>query len=200
MWMWLANICAMQRDTTRRRTSPMTSPRTLPLGFWGATILPNPNAVAMVVGIWFCARRWHACVKRLVVASSSRTTRSVSAVRPEGPGAAPFLERRSAVISAWAGICSCCSGANCWMCGCMAAYGSGGLLVGSWSCASVASVPGAGGIAVRACLAADSSPWWTSCLARAARLSGEGVPGAKVVAEKGSCTTLGCKSCCHCPC
>ena len=49
VWMWLANICARQHETTRRNTSPMTSPRTPPLGFWRATVRPKPMALA---GTW----------------------------------------------------------------------------------------------------------------------------------------------------
>ena len=84
------------------------------------------------------------------------------------------------------------------MVGCRAVYGAGGLLAGSWSCASVLSVPGAGGVAVRACLAAESSPWCTRCLARSALRSGVGV--LVVVAWLASAMSLWCNRWCQSPC
>ncbi|CAL1139343.1 unnamed protein product [Cladocopium goreaui] len=75
---------------------------------------------------------------------------------PDGPGAAPFLERRRAVSNLWAGSCKGCSGTNWSMLACKGVYGSVGLRVGSRSCANVAAVPGAKGLAVSACRAAGS--------------------------------------------
>ena len=91
--------------------------------------------------------------------------------RPEGPGAAPFRDHLNAVSSLWVGICNGCSGANHVISAGMGVYGCNGRLAGSWSCAKVAWVPGAGGVAMRACHAADNSPWCTKCLARWALLA-----------------------------
>ena len=56
-WMLVANIWAKHRETTRRKTSPMTKPRTPPFGFCKATVRPIPIALAMVAGILAWAKR-----------------------------------------------------------------------------------------------------------------------------------------------
>ena len=71
-----------------------------------------PMVLAMFGGIRAWARSWHTSTNKAVVASSSRTIRRVSAVRPEGPGAAPFLERLNAVSSLGTGSWSGWSGRN----------------------------------------------------------------------------------------
>ena len=81
VWMGPANNWAIQRETTRRRTSPMTNPRTPPLGFWKATMRPKPMALAMVAGMRASASCWQTSMNRAVVVSSSKTSRSVSVVR-----------------------------------------------------------------------------------------------------------------------
>ena len=201
-WNWVAKTWAMQRAMTRRKTSPMTSPRMPPLGLVSATIRPNPMACAMFGGTRACAKCWHTSTKRAVVASSSKTSRSVSAVRPDGPGAAPFLERRRAVSNLWAGSCRGCSGTNWSMLACKGVYGSVGLRVGSRSCANVAAVPGAKGLAVSACRAAESSPWCTKCLARYARRSDEGAGWCVAAGGPAGSPSVGpvvANSCCHSP-
>ena len=85
------NICAKLRDTKRRTTSPMTIPRTLPFGFGKATIRPSPRLGTMAAGTLACASCCATAVSRWVASSSSSMSRSVSAVRPDGPGAAPFF-------------------------------------------------------------------------------------------------------------
>ena len=48
----------------------------------------------MAAGTFACASCCATAVSRWVASSLSSTRRSVSAVRPDGPGAAPFLVRR----------------------------------------------------------------------------------------------------------
>ena len=43
-WMCWENCCARLRATNLRRRSPITRPRTRPLGFWRATRRPRPSA------------------------------------------------------------------------------------------------------------------------------------------------------------
>lgn len=133
--------------------------------------------------------------------SSSRTMRSVSAVRPEGPGAAPFRDHRNAVSNLRVGICNGCSGANHVISAGMGVYGCNGRLAGSWSCAKVVWVAGAGGVAMRACRAADNSPWCTKCLARWALLAEASVCccAGGFVSGEGSCPAAASRSCCHSP-
>ena len=97
-WMCWENCCARLRATNLRRRSPITRPRTRPLGFWRATRRPRPSAWLAVSGssaLAICCVTW---MSLLVASSSSRTSRKVSAVRPEGPGAAPFLARHKLVV------------------------------------------------------------------------------------------------------
>ena len=70
------------------------SPRTLPLGFCKATRRPKAIAVAMVGGTRAWARSWVTWPSWAVLVSSSKSNRSVSVGRPEGPGAAPLRARR----------------------------------------------------------------------------------------------------------
>ena len=93
-WKVLAYCCAMHRETKRRSVSPTTMPRTLPLGFCKATRRPKAIAVAMVGGTRAWARRCVTWPSWAVLVSSSKSNRSVSVVRPEGPGAAPLRARR----------------------------------------------------------------------------------------------------------
>ena len=111
-----------------------------------------------------CATRTNFCV----ASSSSKTSLSVSAVSPDGPGAAAFRARRKLVRRRSAGM-STGSGGSYWSsAGSSAWYGACGRRLGSVSSSNVLRSPGAKGPAVRAWRAADNSPWCTSCLARCA--------------------------------
>ena len=128
MWIGWAYCWARHRETKRRKTSPTTIPRTLPFGLVRATIRPRPMAWATVAGIpaWASLR---ATRMRLEVAvSSSNRMRRVSAVRPDGPGAAPLrafrrFMRSSGRSTGWSGWNSLsdgcrgvwCVGASCWI-------------------------------------------------------------------------------------
>jgi hypothetical protein len=108
----------------------------------------------------------------------------------------------AAKLNDWAGNWRGWSGTNCWIAGWLAVYGSAGLRAGSWSCGSVAAVPGAGGVAVNACRAADNSPWCTRCRARCVRHSGLvwcwAVGGAGPVDVSPGAIVP--RMCCHSPC
>ena len=93
-WKVLAYCCAMQRETKRRSVSPTMMPRTLPLGFCKATRRSKAIAVAMVGGTRAWARSCVTWPSWAALVSSSKSSRSVSVVRPEGPGAAPLRARR----------------------------------------------------------------------------------------------------------
>lgn len=100
------------------------------------------------------------------------------------------------------GGCRGCSGTNWSMLACKGVYGSVGLRVGSRSCANVAAVPGAKGLAVSACRAAESSPWCTKCLARSARRSDEGAGWCVAAGGPAGSPSVGpvvANSCCHSP-
>ena len=136
------NICAKLRDTKRRTTSPMTIPRTLPFGFGKATIRPSPRLGTMAAGTLACASCCATAVSRWVASSSSSMSRSVSAVRPDGPGAAPFLVRRKLWMMVAAGISTGWSGWKAAMSGLVGWYWLGGRRVGSRSSCKMFSVPG----------------------------------------------------------
>ena len=95
----------------------MIIPRTRPLGFCKATTRPKPRAEAMVAGTWARATCCATVASWCVAGSSSSRRRNVSAVRPDGPGAAPLrLQRRfwmmvamgsSAGCSGWKMLESC---------------------------------------------------------------------------------------------
>ena len=119
---------------------------------------PRPMAEAMPAGTLAWASVWATRMKLVAAVSSSRRMRRVSVVRPDGPGAAPlrpflrFMRMRSSGRSTgW-------SGWNSLSEGCRGAYGALGRRAGSWSSRKVSAVPGARGPAVKACLAAESSP------------------------------------------
>ena len=130
VWIGWAYFWARHRETSLRNTSPTTMPRTLPLGLVRATIRPRPMARAISAGILAWAR-WRATRMRLVVAvSSSIRMRRVSAVRPDGPGAAPlrallkFMRMRSSGRSTgW-------SGWNSLSDGCRGRRAQGGAVLG----------------------------------------------------------------------
>ena len=103
-WIGCAKCWAMLRDTTLRRMSPMTMPRTRPFGFRRATSRPSPMAVARDGGMLAAASCW-AIWTNLLVLSSSSGIRKVSAVRPDGPGAAPLRVRRRFRMMVAAGMC-----------------------------------------------------------------------------------------------
>ena len=117
-------------------------------------------------------------VSRCVASSSSRTSRRVSLVRPDGPGAAPRLDFRRLWTIVWAGNWIGWSGWKLLTSGLRGWYGSGGLRAGSRSSSKVPCVPGAVGPAVNACLAADNSPSCTRWRARCALRCRSGPVGA----------------------
>lgn len=117
-------------------------------------------------------------VSRCVASSSSRTSRRVSLVRPDGPGAAPRLDFRRLWTIVWAGNWIGWSGWKLLTSGLRGWYGSGGLRAGSRSSSKVPCVPGAVGPAVNACLAADNSPICTRWRARCALRCRSGPVGA----------------------
>ena len=49
-WKWLAYVCAKHRETSLRRRSPMTMPRTLPFGFLECYYPAQPDGLADLVG------------------------------------------------------------------------------------------------------------------------------------------------------
>ena len=149
---------ASHLETSLRRRSPMTMPRTLPFGFWSATTLPSPMAWLTWCGMSALAKQVATATKCCEVTSSSRTSLRISAVNPEGPGAAPFLAFRRLVSSCVAGRLGGAGGWNSVRCCGNSWYGWGGRLAGSRSSWRVASVLGANGPAVRAWRAADISP------------------------------------------
>ena len=169
-WKVVAYCCAMQRETKRRSVSPTTMPRTLPLGFCKATRRPKAIAVAMVGGTRAWARSCVTWPSWAVLVSSSKSNRSVSVVRPEGPGAAPLRARRRLRRIMVMGMSAGRSGSNAMTSGASGPYSSWGRRTGSRSSSKVCWVPGAKGPAVSACRAADSSPRWTRYRARSARL------------------------------
>ena len=164
-------ICAKLRETRRRTMSPMTMPRTRPFGFCKATIRPRARLGTIASGTLPSAICWATAVSRCVASSSSSMSRSVSAVRPEGPGAAPFLVRRGLLPMVAVDNSGSWSGWNAVMSELTGWYGSCGRRAGSCSSCNVCSLPGAVGFAVRACRAAESSPRCTKCLALCARRS-----------------------------
>ena len=70
-------------------------PRTRPFGFDKATNRPRPKAALIAGGMFACAKRVTTATKLFVMLSSSKISLKVSAVRPEGPGAAPLRARRT---------------------------------------------------------------------------------------------------------
>ena len=92
-WIGEAKCWAMLRDTTLRRMSPMTIPRTRPCGFCNATMRPNPRAVAVGGGMLAAASCCATWTNAFALSSSSSRSRNISAVRPDGPGAAPLRAR-----------------------------------------------------------------------------------------------------------
>ena len=88
-------------------------PRTLPLGFWRAMRRPSPIAWWMPGGRSADAKRCATRTNFCVASSSSKTSLSVSAVSPDGPGAAAFRARRKLVRRRSAGM-STGSGGSYW--------------------------------------------------------------------------------------
>ena len=80
--------------TSRRKTSPITSARTPPVGFVSATMRPRRNARTKSCGTAPCASLAAAEARSSVACSLSRRTRRCSLVQPEGPAAAPRRARR----------------------------------------------------------------------------------------------------------
>ena len=143
-------------------------PRTRPFGFDKATNRPRPKAALIAGGMFACAKRVATATKLFVMLSSSKISLKVSAVRPEGPGAAPLRARRTLARRVAAGRLVGLAGWNWRTCSGIGWYGWAGRRAGSRSSCKVASVWGAKGPAVSAYRAADSSPWWTSWRARRA--------------------------------
>ena len=129
----LAYCCAMQRDTKRRSVSPTTMPRTLPFGFCKATRRPKAIAAAMVGGTRAWARSWVTWPRWAVLVSSSKSNRSVSVVRPDGPGAAPFRARRRLWRIIMVGMSAGLSGSKATTSGASGAYSYWGRRAGSRS-------------------------------------------------------------------
>ena len=129
---------------------------------------PRPKAALIAGGMFACAERVATATKLFVILSSSKISLKVSAVRPEGPGAAPLRARRTLARRVAAGRLVGLAGWNWRTCSGIGWYGWAGRRAGSRSSCKVASVWGAKGPAVSACRAADSSPWWTSWRARRA--------------------------------
>ena len=113
VWATCCVDCLSVLDTTRRRRSPTTRPRMRPFGFWSATSLPNAMALLACWGRSACASKCETCRNAWVASASSRTKRKVSAVRPEGPGAAPFRVRRRALMIKASGSWRGSAGTNC---------------------------------------------------------------------------------------
>lgn len=95
-----AYVWAKQRATSRRSRSPTMIALTLPWGFCKATRRPSPSALVMSRGTSALAIWLATVMNDWVVCSSSSTNRKVSAVRPDGPGAAPSRARRR-LVSSW---------------------------------------------------------------------------------------------------
>ena len=127
---------------------------------------PRPMAAAIVAGMSAVARRWHTCWKEWLAAASSNNSLAISAVRPLGPGAAPFLARAKLVRKSWAGMAAGVAGFHCNRSVSMAWYACWGLAVGSVRRWWVASSPGARGSASSAWRARDSSPRRVKWIAR----------------------------------
>lgn len=142
-------------------------PRTRPFGFDKATNRPRPKAALIAGGMFACAKRVATATKLFVMLSSSKISLKVSAVRPEGPGAAPLRARRTLARRVAAGRLVGLAGWNWRTCSGIGWCGWAGRRAGSRSSCKD-SVWGAKGPAVSACRAADSSPWWTSWRARRA--------------------------------
>ena len=70
--------------------------------------------------------------------ASSKTTRAISAVSPEGPGAAPFRARRKLVSNALLSSATGDGGCHASKSRASGPYGSGGRRLGSESCSKVA--------------------------------------------------------------
>ena len=94
-WNSVLSCCASVRATRRRNASPITSARTSPDDFERATILPRRRAGRITPGTCAIASLRAAPRRSSAQCSSSRRTRKCSPVQPDGPGAAPFLERRT---------------------------------------------------------------------------------------------------------
>ena len=104
----VAQCWAKLRATRRRGKSPMIIPRTRPLGFCKATTRPKPRAEAMVAGTWARATCCATVATWCVAGSSSSRRRNVSAVRPDGPGAARLrLQRRFWMMVAMGSSAGC---------------------------------------------------------------------------------------------
>lgn len=145
-WIGEAKCWAMLRDTTLRRMSPMTIPRTRPFGFCSATMRPNPRAVAVGGGMLAAASCCATWTNVFVLSSSSSKSRNVSAVRPDGPGAAPLRVRRRLRMMVGAGICKAVGGvksSNSWS---MGWYWLAGRRAGSRSSFNVSRVRSASGL------------------------------------------------------
>ena len=164
-----ANCCARARPTRRRKVSPTTKARARPLGLRSATMRPKRRASSTDSGTVAVASRLAARWRSSQSPSSSKRSRRCSLVVPDGPAAEPRRAPRrqptnkgSVRDRGWGG--ACCRTASlkgtCWTCGRRA---------GSRNSAKVSCVPGARGSAVRARLAADSSPKCASAEARSAR-------------------------------
>ena len=97
--------CAKVRATRRRKTSPITSARTPPVGFVSATMRPRRNALTNSGGTAPCASLAAAKARSSVVCSSSRKTRRCSLVQPEGPAAAPRRARCKLSSNFWGHSC-----------------------------------------------------------------------------------------------
>ena len=122
---------------------------------------PRRAAARMGAGMSALANRNAAWWRRLKSPGSSNIKRSCSFVMPEGPA-----ERRLASSN----VSDMGHGPATWLstAGLSGTTGVRGRRLGSRSSASVASLLSASGSAVRARLAAESSPRWTSAAARAA--------------------------------
>eukprot|EP00959_Pyramimonas_sp_CCMP1952_P466046 9489347-Pyramimonas_sp.AAC.1 len=135
-------------------------PLTLPFGLVSAVSCPRRNASATGPGSLACAILVAAWCSELQACSSSRSVCKCSPVKPDGPGAAPLRQprrlRRSLSDSSKIG-----SGAKAARSPLSGSRGWASLRAGSRSSASVASVPGARALAVRAWRAAETSPCCT---------------------------------------
>lgn len=113
------------------------------------------------------ASRFAAAWSRRKSSPSASSSRRCSFVVPVGPGAAPRRAVRTALRTVAIGSSMGCGGSA--GVGVGMSYGWFGRKAGFVSSAEVVAVPGAVGSAVRAWLAADSSPRWASAVALAAR-------------------------------
>jgi hypothetical protein len=152
----------------------MIIPQTRPLGFCKATTRPKPRAEAMVAGTWARATCCATVATWCVAGSSSSRRRNVSAVRPDGPGAARLrLQRRFWMMVAM-GSSAGCSGWKVVIWSSGGSYSAAGRRLGSRNSSRVCCVHGAVGPAVSACRAAESSPKCTRWRARSALCWGLG--------------------------